>query len=136
MSAIDKAQTTPRCAKTDMHDSAVRLAPRCRVSTLTLYAPCLQVVVGNLQAQLMDATKSFQSVLKLRNENIKGSEDRRKMFSSSSSAAGGGPSISAGSRSGAGPDMLMTLTCVPLLLRSATSSCCSLLCPMRWLSVI
>ena len=57
--------------------------------------------MGNLQAQLMDTTKSFQSVLKLRNENIKGSEDRRKIFSSTSSVSAGGPSSSAGGRSGA-----------------------------------
>lgn len=104
MNAIDKAPTTPPCVETDVHDAAVRLKPRHHVHIVRLYAPFLQVVVGNLQAQLMDTTKSFQSVLKLRNENIKGSEDRRKIFSSTSSAVAGGPSSSAGSRSGAGTD--------------------------------
>jgi hypothetical protein len=83
----------------------------------------VQVVVGNLQAQLMDTTKSFQSVLKLRNENIKGSEDRRKIFSSTTSAAAGGPSVSAGSRSGASPDLLMNVLGGSLDLQECGATC-------------
>lgn len=57
-----------------------------------------QVVVDNLRTQLKDATKSFKDVLTLRTENLKGNEDRRKMFSASSSSPAAERSF--GARSG------------------------------------
>eukprot|EP00208_Stichococcus_sp_RCC1054_P005891 CAMPEP_0206144480 /NCGR_PEP_ID=MMETSP1473-20131121/24218_1 /ASSEMBLY_ACC=CAM_ASM_001109 /TAXON_ID=1461547 /ORGANISM="Stichococcus sp, Strain RCC1054" /LENGTH=355 /DNA_ID=CAMNT_0053540305 /DNA_START=151 /DNA_END=1218 /DNA_ORIENTATION=- len=41
------------------------------------------VVVDSLRTQLKDATKSFKDVLTLRTDNLKGNEDRRRMFSAS-----------------------------------------------------
>lgn len=42
---------------------------------------CMQV--DSLRTQLKDATKSFKDVLTLRTDNLKGNEDRRRMFSAS-----------------------------------------------------
>lgn len=39
--------------------------------------------VDSLRTQLKDATKSFRDVLTLRTDNLRGNEDRRRMFSAS-----------------------------------------------------